>query len=177
MADEKDWLRGERAFRGQPRASRRGRDRSATRDAGHDAEYRAEGGSAGRSGHDFGRGYERDHGSREPYGQGAGRGYLRGRGTESGADSGHPGLGRARRSDFFRLHGRAGIEEGRRRDEAAGGQGAEDFASQEPHHQGHSPSDPRPCREAGRSGRMSDEDVHESVHENLFQDSFNQPGR
>jgi hypothetical protein len=91
-ADEQEWLHGERAFRGQPWASRRGRDRSAIRDAGYDAEYGAAGGAFSRSGQDFG------------------RGYLRGRGTEYDAESGHPELGRGRRSDYFRLHGRGDVE-------------------------------------------------------------------
>jgi len=170
MADEREWLHGERAFRGQPGAAPRGRDRTATRDAAYDAEFRA-GGPSRRSGHDL-VGYERDDSPREPYGPGGGRGYLRGRGTEYGPDSGHPGLGRGRRSDFYRLHGRGEMEEGRWLDEAARGQGV---AGPERHHDGHAASDR--SREAGFGSPVSDGDVLESVRENLFQDSYIDPDR
>ncbi len=99
------------------------------------------------------------------------RGYLRGRGTEYGADfsdlsgrRGIPGPG-AYGGDYDRELGRP-----------RGPMGSGDFAGREDRHYGRTPVDRWPAHGSARpDARMDDDDVRESVRENLFQDSFINP--
>ncbi len=104
---------------------------------------------------------------------GASRGYLRGRGTEYGADFGDvasargvPGRG-AYGGDYERALGRP-----------RGPMGSGDFAGRPDRHYGRGPVDRWPARAAARpDARMDDDDILDSVRENLFQDSFINPDR
>ncbi len=97
---------------------------------------------------------------------GASRGYLRGRGTEYGADYGITGPG-AYGGDYDRQLGRP-----------RGPMGNADFAGRPDRHYGRTPVDRWPAHQSARpDARMDDEDVRESVRENLFQDTFVDPER
>lgn len=129
----------------------------------------------------FGPGY--DFGYNAAYGRDftyeGGRGgapwsYRRGGGTEYGADFGAVDTGRgwsggsSYGSDYER----------REPDEPSRRAGTADFRGRPERHCGHAPVDRRPARQATRSERtMDDDDVRESVRENLFQDSFVNPDR
>ena len=97
---------------------------------------------------------------------GAPWGFRRGRGTEYGADFREVDASRVRRG-----HEPA---PGRPADSF----GSADFGEHADRHYGRTPVDRWPAGEAARSGaRLDDDEVRESVRENLFQDSFVDPER
>lgn len=161
--------------------------------AGYGGDYENWGGSGSRGGGGFGR-----RGYAGEFGPGSGRGYRYDReyggssrrpswsegGTSQGT-SWSPSRGalgeRGRDFGGSGRQGSGGNEGGSSRHSwsssgRSSGEGrrdsSRDFGGRQDRHYGHSPNDRWPSDEGGYDGRMSDDDVIESVRENLFQDSF-----